>query len=159
ILLVAGCHDNASPSADGSTADRASGEPTDDGAGGDSIGDAGGATDMAADVVVSDGPPMSAEVPCGNTTCTGDDLCVTVSTCPGAVLCTPLPDGGVCPSGTIACPIMPGCQAICPPPTSSCRRRPVACGPAISCGCINSETCSGPGCVSASGRSVLCAYQ
>lgn len=108
-----------------------------------------------------DAPPADGGISCGSASCAGDDLCVTVSTCGGAVICTDLPDGG-CPTGTTQtqCPTgRPGCTPNCPAPTSSCKPRPAACGATISCLCITPDTCGGPSCASASGRNVFCANQ
>jgi len=151
LLVVAAC---SSGSSTPGGADAAGG--LDLGGGDAGHGDAAHDATTGTDAPAADGGALA----CGSMTCTGDDLCVTVSTCGGAVQCTDLPDGGSCPTGTtqMVCPTgRPGCVAGCPPPTSSCRPRPAACGATISCTCITSTTCGGPSCASASGRSVFCA--
>jgi hypothetical protein len=176
LLLAAACGSGSSVTSDG-----AAEVPVTD-AVAEAAGDAAADTVVAGDVgdeagrdaVAGDGPPADASadgggdraagdappadagaLACGDANCAGDDLCVIVSTCPGAVLCTPLPDGGTCPAGTNPCPAGPGCIPVCAPPTSSCRPRPVGCGATLNCGCV----CASSSCTIFDQRSVFCTLQ
>lgn len=61
---------------------------------------------------------------CGTKTCTGSEICVQPC-CGGAPpQCLPLPDGGTCPSGSVACSAgRPGCYTPCVPPPAFCHPR------------------------------------
>jgi hypothetical protein len=100
--------------------------------------------------VIDAGPPS----PCGDAApCATNQVCVSQQSC-GNLVCTPPPDGGVCPAGTSATPAcpgtgQPGCYEGCPA-TFACEARPAACTAAIDCTCAAS-LCSPGTCIATMG--------
>jgi len=103
---------------------------------------------------------------CGARPCTSSELCVHPSCGGVAPACTPVPDGGQCPSGYTfqqSCPLTsgtvgPGCQVPpCTPPSPYCLTTPAACGATPTCSCLPSDVChSGGACGVISKSDVLC---
>ena len=117
-------------------------------------------TDVAGDAIVDGAGDSGSGIPCGiGLTCSGTDICVTLSLCGGPVNCQDVPDGGQCPPGSTlnsSCPTgRPGCIPDCPGPSYRCAPRPAACGAALSCACVSAEVCPA-NCISAQGRNVSC---
>ncbi|HXU06110.1 MAG TPA: hypothetical protein VN903_34385 [Polyangia bacterium] len=97
--------------------------------------------------------------PCGDAAaCAVTEVCVSVQGC-GTSTCTPVPDGGTCPTGSTAtatCPEtgQPGCIGGCPV-TYSCEARPAGCAAAVDCTCA-APLCSPGTCIATMGSRVAC---
>src|SRR5262245_13503098 len=110
----------------------------------------------------SESPGMDAgPTTCGDAVCPADELCVGhQENCGAMLICTPLPDGGLCPGGssfTPSCPDggPPGCFAGCPEAQFACEARPAACGATVDCTCAAS-ICAPGTCVGAMNARVAC---
>lgn len=109
----------------------------------------------------SSGNTADAEPPsaCGDAApCATNQVCVSQQNC-GTLVCTPAPDGGVCPAGTSATPACPGtgrpgCYEGCPA-TFACEARPAACKTAVDCTCAAS-LCTPGTCIATMGSKVAC---
>jgi hypothetical protein len=97
--------------------------------------------------------PPTGENRCGALTCGADQLCyVPCSTCGAPPPCQPAPDGGVCPSGQVTCPLNPGgtgCQVSCSGGPAACITIPASCRDIPTCECLGALV---PACAGISAR-------
>jgi hypothetical protein len=172
LLVVGACGSTAHPGPDGGGGSNAGGAGGGAGGGGRG-GGSGGASGSGGGMAGTGGGAGSGgqggsggSSVCGARACTSAELCVRPSCGGTAPRCTPLPDGGQCPTGwtyrafcnTSPTP-GPGCEEPpCAPPSPFCFARPAACGAAVTCSCLPSNVCqSGGSCGLISGAEVLCA--
>jgi hypothetical protein len=102
--------------------------------------------------------------PCGSgQSCAPGRICVSPTCGGGPAVCTPLPDGGQCPSGwtyTALCASGVGPACLLPPCTPAapfCADLPSSCGGTPTCSCLPTNVCEGNGeCQFVSGFQVLC---
>jgi hypothetical protein len=98
-------------------------------------------------------------IPCGSETCGPTQVCVRPnSQCGAAPPCDPLPDGGTCPPGLVACTNpgtgRAGCTYSCEPPAPYCLDVPPSCAGQPTCACLEPRDCPCDGV--RMGRVVVC---
>ncbi len=111
-------------------------------------GGSGGAGGRGGSGGASGGTGGGAAIACGNSTCTGGNICLRRQTFGGACI---LADGG-CPSGST-----PSGFCCVPDPTYSCVALPAACDGKLTCDCARASLCSNTTTCTATDTEIACA--